>query len=313
MNTGTAVTVTFSEPMDPATINGTTFELMNPSSQLVPAAVAYNGPTNTATLTPAAPLANSTTYTARVVGGAAGVTDVTGNPLATDYTWSFTTAAAGSSDSASLWDDTFIPTILSDSDTNAVELGVKFQSDVDGYITALRFYKSATNTGTHVGNLWTAGGTLLASVTFTNETASGWQEMALPTPVAITANTTYIASYHTNVGRYSADSAYFASAYDNPPLTGAGRRRERRQRRLPLRRGRRLSQPDLECHQLLGRCGVSGEYRTTRHHTADGDIGFSGGWGDRGQPDGRRQCRLQRGHGSGHDKREQLRAARRRQ
>jgi hypothetical protein len=56
---------------------------------------------------------------------------------------------------------------------------------------------------------------LLASVTFTGETASGWQEVALPTPVA---NTTYIASDHTNVGRYSANSTYFTSAYDNPPL-----------------------------------------------------------------------------------------------
>ena len=44
-----------------------------------------------------------------------------------------------------------------------------------GYITGLRFYKAATNTGTHVGNLWTAAGSLLSSVTFTNETASGWQ------------------------------------------------------------------------------------------------------------------------------------------
>ena len=115
-------------------------------------------------------------------------------------------------------DNTFIPTILADSDTSAVELGVKFQRDVDGYITALRFYKLTTNTGTHVGNLWIAGGTLPSSVTFTNETAYGWQEMALPSPVAITANTTYIASYHANVGRYSANSAYFTSAYDNLPL-----------------------------------------------------------------------------------------------
>ena len=38
-----------------------------------------------------------------------------------------------------LWDNTFVPTILSDSDTSAVELGIKFQSDTDGYITALRF------------------------------------------------------------------------------------------------------------------------------------------------------------------------------
>ena len=218
VGTGTAVTATFSEPMDPATIDDTTFVLRNPSNQVVSATVTYNGTANRATLTPTNPLADSTTYTVTVVGGSNGVTDATGTPMSADYSWSFTTAAAGSSGSASLWDDTFIPTILSDSDTSAVELGVKFQSDVDGYITALRFYKSATNTGTHTGHLWNAGGTLLASVTFTSETASGWQETALSTPVAITAGTTYIASYHAPVGRYSADSAYFTAAYDNPPL-----------------------------------------------------------------------------------------------
>jgi Domain of unknown function (DUF4082) len=43
--------------------------------------------------------------------------------------------------------------------------------------------------------------------------------VSFATPVAITANTTYIASYHTNVGRYAADSNYFASAgVYNPPL-----------------------------------------------------------------------------------------------
>ena len=219
VNTGTPVTVTFSEPMDQATIDGATFELRNSSNQLVSATVVYNGSANTATLTPAAALADSATYTARVYGGAGGVTDATGTPMSSDYTWSFTTAAAGASGSVSLWDDTALPAILADPDTDAVELGVKFRSDVDGYITALRFYKSSTNTGTHVGNLWTAGGTLLASVTFTNETASGWQEMPLPTPVAITAATTYIASYHTSVGHYGFDEYYFASAgVDNPPL-----------------------------------------------------------------------------------------------
>src|SRR3546814_20679943 len=51
--------------------------------------------------------------------------------------------------------------------------------------------------------LWNADGTLLASATFTNETASGWQTANLNTPVAITAGTTYIASSHTG-GDYSA-------------------------------------------------------------------------------------------------------------
>ena len=80
---------------------------------------------------------------------------------------------------STLWDNTAVPAILSASDTSAVELGVKFQSSVDGYITGLRFYKSVYNTGTHVGSLWTASGILLASVTFTSETASGWQQTAL--------------------------------------------------------------------------------------------------------------------------------------
>ena len=145
--------------------------------------------------------------------------DSSGTPLTADYSWSFTTAAAGSPGSYSLWNDTVTPAILSDSDTAAVELGVKFQSSLSGFITALRFYKAPANTGTHVGNLWTAAGALMASVTFTNETASGWQQMNFAAPVPITANTTYVASYHTNVGRYSADSGYFSSSgFSNPPL-----------------------------------------------------------------------------------------------
>jgi len=83
----------------------------------------------------------------------------------------------------------------------------------------LRFYKGAANTGTHVGHLWTASGTLLASVTFAGESASGWQQASFATPVAITANTVYVASYHTNAGSYSVTASYFASAgVDSPPL-----------------------------------------------------------------------------------------------
>jgi hypothetical protein len=100
-----------------------------------------------------------------------------------------------------------------------VELGVRFRSDVDGTVTGLRFYKGPENTGSHLGNLWAADGTLLASTIFANETDSGWQQAILDTPVTITANTTYIASYHTDVGYYSADPAYFATCeFANPPL-----------------------------------------------------------------------------------------------
>jgi hypothetical protein len=38
-------------------------------------------------------------------------------------------------------------------------------------------------------------------------------------PVSITANTTYVASYHTNTGEYSFDANYFANPHTNGPLT----------------------------------------------------------------------------------------------
>jgi hypothetical protein len=100
-----------------------------------------------------------------------------------------------------------------------VELGVKFRSDIAGYIHGIRFHKARTNTGTHVGHLWTSNGTRLATATFTNETASGWQQVNFSTPVAISANTIYVASYHTTKGNYSYDMNYFANkGADNAPL-----------------------------------------------------------------------------------------------
>jgi hypothetical protein len=103
-------------------------------------------------------------------------------------------------------------------DVDSVELGVRFQPQVDGYITGLRFYKGETNTGTHVGSLWTISGTLLASATFTNETTSGWQTVIFSQPVAVVSTTVYVASYHAPNGHFALTSNYFASPYVRPPL-----------------------------------------------------------------------------------------------
>jgi hypothetical protein len=119
----------------------------------------------------------------------------------------------------SIWSGSVTPSVPAEADTAAVEVGVKFRADTNGVITGLRFYKGAGNSGTHVGHLWTATGTLLATATFTGESASGWQQVSLASPVAVTANTTYVASYYAPVGRYSVDDNYFAtSGVDNPPL-----------------------------------------------------------------------------------------------
>jgi hypothetical protein len=59
----------------------------------------------------------------------------------------------------------------------------------------------------------------LASVTFANETASGWQQAIFSSPISIAANTTYIVSYYAPAGHYAADTNFFAtSGVDNPPL-----------------------------------------------------------------------------------------------
>jgi hypothetical protein len=120
----------------------------------------------------------------------------------------------------SIWGSGATPTITLANDEQAVELGLKFRSDSDGFITGVRFYKGGPeNGGEHVGHLWTSNGTLLGSVTFTNESDIGWQQALFQTPIPITANTTYVVSYFAPLGRYAATPGQFASSgVDTPPL-----------------------------------------------------------------------------------------------
>ena len=113
-----------------------------------------------------------------------------------------------------------VPSVVTVNDPSSVELGVKFTADASGLITGLRFYKGPQNTGPHVADLWSSTGTLLATATFSNETASGWQQVNFSSPVAITAGATYVASYHTS-GDYSADSNYFANPLVSGDLTAS--------------------------------------------------------------------------------------------
>jgi len=118
-----------------------------------------------------------------------------------------------------VWNSSASPQTPDSGDGGSIEVGVKFRADYNGYISGIRFYKSAANTGTHVGNLWTASGSLLGSATFSNESASGWQQVNFANPVAIIANTVYVASYFAPVGHYAASAEFFAGAgLDNPPV-----------------------------------------------------------------------------------------------
>jgi hypothetical protein len=85
------LSVVFSEAMNPATINATTFTLTSPGpgTTAVPGTVAYSAATSTATFTPSANLAYNTTYTATITTG---VANTIGVEPAANLVWTFTTA-----------------------------------------------------------------------------------------------------------------------------------------------------------------------------------------------------------------------------
>jgi hypothetical protein len=212
--TGVAVSVapaaTFSQAVVPSTVS---FTLVDSGGNAVAGTVTFNNGNTVTTFTPSSSLASSTTYTATV----SGAQNSSGIAMGSPFSWNFTTA--GPQCPCSIWQNAAPSGAVDANDTSAVNLGVKFQASSGGMITAVRFYKESDNTGSHIGSLWSATGTLLASGTFGNESASGWQELDFSSPVSITAGTTYVASYHTNTGHYAVTSNGLASAVTNGPLT----------------------------------------------------------------------------------------------
>jgi hypothetical protein len=96
---------------------------------------------------------------------------------------------------------------------------MKFTSDVAGKVSAIKFYKGSTNTGSHSVTLWSSTGQVLGTGVLGTETASGWQTYTFTTPVTITANTTYTASYHTSTGNYAVNvNAFAATGVNSGPL-----------------------------------------------------------------------------------------------
>jgi large repetitive protein len=176
----TAVTAVFSEAIDPATLNASTFELRNAGGALVTAAVTYNAATNTAALTPGAQLAASATYTATLKGGAADprVKDMAGNPLAANNAWTFTTIASPPTDTTAPTVTTKTPAAGATGVAITATITATFSEAIDpatlnattfelrnaggALVTATVTYNAATNTAA-----LTPGAQLAASVTYT--------------------------------------------------------------------------------------------------------------------------------------------------
>ncbi|MBY2919515.1 DUF4082 domain-containing protein [Rhizobium leguminosarum] len=207
-NTGTPITIQASALLsndsdadgDPLTITGV--------SGGVNGSVAYNAQAQTVTFTPTAAYSGPASFSYAISDGKGGtataqVALIINNPAAGPEQNLFAANAT--------------PAIVSTNDNQQVNLGMKFQANTAGWITGIRFYKGVDNTGPHNGYLWTASGTLLGSVAFSNETASGWQTATLTQQVEVAADTTYVVSYSTN-GNYSATGNYFSADVTNGDL-----------------------------------------------------------------------------------------------
>ena len=173
----------------------------------------YNATSKTISFVPTNPLSAGQSYQAT----ASGATSLSGQTMP-PFSWTFTTAGPGACP-CTLFDSTATPPVADANDAGAVTLGVKFTTTVAGYVTGLRFYKSAANTGTHVGSLWSSAGAKLATVTFTGESATGWQTAQFAQPVQLTVGDTYVVSYRAPSGHYAATQQFFASSWDNVVLT----------------------------------------------------------------------------------------------
>ncbi|KRT74858.1 MAG: fibronectin type III domain-containing protein [Deltaproteobacteria bacterium CSP1-8] len=99
----TAIEATFSEQIDPSSLESGNIRVRDPANIEVPGAVSYSETSKTATFSPSTPLAYGTVYTAEVK---LGVTDLAGNRMASLYKWTFTTQQASpDSDGDGVGDD----------------------------------------------------------------------------------------------------------------------------------------------------------------------------------------------------------------
>jgi hypothetical protein len=203
----TTVRATFNESMNASTITSANVELRTSTNALVPATLTYDGATRVATLTPSAALANSATYTATVRGGSTGVKDVAGNALASNHTWSFTTAST-----------------TAPPPTGGVVLKLGFD---EGSGTVVNDTSGLNNDGVVTGSTWTTGrfgsGLLFDGV---NDWVTIGDDASLDLSGGLTVEAwlrpTALSGWKTALMKETADGlAYGLYAHDNNPWPAA--------------------------------------------------------------------------------------------
>jgi hypothetical protein len=121
----------------------------------------------------------------------------------------------------SIWNNFVKPTNATFTDARGIEAGVYFTTNVDGYIQGIRFYKAELDTEQYRVNLWDIKTKKnLATQLVESIAVTGWQDVLFDQPVQVTANTLYIASYHSPKGRAIVQSYMFsAHGVNSGPLS----------------------------------------------------------------------------------------------
>ena len=225
---GVSPTATFSRNMNASTINASSVTIRPQGDPVLQAAVTYDSTARRVTIDPAADLEPSTIYDVTL---STAIRAADGTALTAPITWSFTTEAAQSGGpSSQLFADTVIPNSLSNPVQDgrggagpfSYEMGVKVTATADAEIRGIRYFRSPGETGTHVGRVWSTTGQQLGQVTFSNETASGWQSQQLVTPVIIGTGTTVIVSVNRNDVYGSTENGLGAAVTAGPVTSVVG-------------------------------------------------------------------------------------------
>ena len=109
--------------------------------------------------------------------------------------------SAGASAVTSIFDADLKPTVQADPDRGPVELGIKFEPQVSGRVTALKYYQGSADLDVTRATLW-SDGKAVSQVSFASTDKVGWRTVQLPKAMDLEADETYVASYHANRGAY---------------------------------------------------------------------------------------------------------------
>src|ERR1700730_11254495 len=106
-------------------------------------------------------------------------------------------------------------------DTRPCTIGVRFQSAQPGKILGIRFFRGASSRDGYAVKLFAANGSLLAAAKTWKDTwaVPCWEQVNFRSLVSLAANTSYVAAYYTQNGRYAADKFDLTNLRSAGPLT----------------------------------------------------------------------------------------------